>query len=109
MMETEYKAAEKVFNLKFCNLKTLKRCMKIKKYTKVGNLIFYIGLLVFVLGLSMNKDIGWSKYYPEHYTNYSMPIMIAGVGIVIITNFFRKKKKSNDEGNKINTTTEKHD
>ncbi|WP_430788052.1 hypothetical protein VBD025_18080 [Virgibacillus flavescens] len=85
------------------------RCMKIKKYTKAGNLLFYIGLLVFVLGLSMNKDIGWNKYYPEHYINYSMPIMLAGVVIVLTTNFFRKKKKSNDEENKNNKTTEEKD
>ncbi|ASN06768.1 hypothetical protein [Virgibacillus necropolis] len=67
--------------------------MIIKKYTKAGNIIFYIGLLVFVFGLSMNEDIGWKKYYPEHYTSYSLPIMLAGVAIVIVTNFFRKKKK----------------
>lgn len=78
--------------------------MTIKKYTKAGNIIFYIGLLVFIFGLSMNEDIGWKKYYPEDYTNYSMPIMILGVVIIVGTNFFRKKKqKDKDNNSKSNT------
>lgn len=73
-----------------------------KKYTKAGNILFYIGLLVFIFGLSMNEDIGWKKYYPEHYTNYSLPIMIFGVVIILLTNFFRKKKQNdNNSNNKI--------
>ena len=73
--------------------------MTIKKYTKVGNIIFYIGLLVFIFGLSMNEDIGWKKYYPEDYTTYSMPIMILGVVIIVGTNFFRKKKQKDKDNN----------
>ncbi|WP_404451526.1 hypothetical protein LG329_14480 [Virgibacillus necropolis] len=75
--------------------------MTIKKYTKAGNVIFYFGLLVFIFGLSMNENIGWKKYWPEHFTSYSLPIMISGVVIIILTNFFRKKKsdKSNESNN----------
>ncbi|ASK61008.1 hypothetical protein CFK37_01665 [Virgibacillus phasianinus] len=79
--------------------------MAIKKYTRAGNIIFYIGLIVFIFGLSMNENIGWKKFYPEHYTSYSTPIMIVGVVIVIVTNFFRKKKL--DESGK--GETEKND
>lgn len=71
--------------------------MTIKKYTKAGNILFYLGLLVFIVGLSMNENIGWKKYFPEHFTDYSMPIMISGVVIILLTNFFRKKKKTNDD------------
>lgn len=76
--------------------------MTIKKYTRAGNIIFYIGLIVFVFGLSMNEDIGWKKYYPEDFTSYSMPIMLLGVVIILMTNFFRKKKQEGNNNSKGN-------
>lgn len=76
--------------------------MTMKQYKVMGNIIFYIGLLVFIFGLSMNENIGWKKFYPEHYTSYSTPIMFLGVIIIITTNFFRKKKLKNNETDKDN-------
>ncbi|WP_102028887.1 hypothetical protein [Salirhabdus sp. Marseille-P4669] len=59
-----------------------------KKYTLTGNIIFYLGLVVFLAGLLL-RDAKSEAFQP--YVEHGTPIMIAGIVIVILTNFFRRK------------------
>ncbi|WP_228027559.1 hypothetical protein [Bacillus fonticola] len=60
---------------------------ELKKYTKIGNIIFYVGLTLFAIGFALkNTDV------PASYSNFSTPFIVAGFVFLIATNFFRKKR-----------------
>ncbi|MRG87502.1 hypothetical protein [Salinibacillus xinjiangensis] len=63
--------------------------MTLDKYTKVGKILFWIGLAIFVVGLGFNENLTDA---PEQLAGISRPIMITGIVVVFLTNFFRKKK-----------------
>ncbi|SET71970.1 hypothetical protein SAMN05421676_10766 [Salinibacillus kushneri] len=60
------------------------------KYTRTGNIIFWTGIVIFVIGAAMHENITGA---PEPYTSFARPVMIAGVVVVFLTNFFRKKRE----------------
>ncbi len=62
----------------------------LKKYTVIGNILFYVGLIVFIAGLII-RDSKSDTLAP--YVEHSNTIMISGIVLVFLTNFFRKKKQ----------------
>src|SRR5699024_11785654 len=47
---------------------------------------------VFIVGLIFNERMNLTESIPESLSPLSQPIMIAGVVLIFITNFFRKKQ-----------------
>ncbi|GAA0498439.1 hypothetical protein GCM10008986_26930 [Salinibacillus aidingensis] len=60
------------------------------KYTRTGNIIFWIGIVIFIIGAAMHENITGA---PEPYTSYARPVMILSVIVILLTNFFRNDKK----------------
>ncbi|QHS24275.1 hypothetical protein GWK91_15845 [Virgibacillus sp. MSP4-1] len=60
------------------------------KYTRTGNIIFWTGIVIFIIGAAMHENISGA---PEPYTTYARPVMILGVIVILLTNFFRNDRK----------------
>jgi hypothetical protein len=57
----------------------------LKKYTLVGNILFYLGIVVFFIGFIFRET-------ESTYQQYAKPVMIGGIVVILLTNFFRKKQ-----------------
>lgn len=62
-----------------------------KKQTMFGKVIFWIGLLFFMLGMAFNKTLGLKTDGPEEFSTFSIPSIILGIILIVISNFFRNK------------------
>ena len=63
-----------------------------KKHTKLGKSIFWLGFLFFITGMMFNERIGTITDGPEVFSTFSLPLLITGIIIVLISNFFTNKK-----------------
>jgi len=60
-----------------------------KNHSKFGKVFFWFGFLLFILGFMFNEEIG---VLAEDFYPFSLPAIIIGITIIIISNFFKKKK-----------------
>lgn len=64
----------------------------LSKKSKPGKIIFIVGFILFVFGIIFNKSLGLADT-PEYLETIALPIIIFGVIMLIISNFFRKSEK----------------
>lgn len=62
-----------------------------KKHTKIGKIFFWFGFLFFISGMAFNQTIGVIKDGPEALSSFSMPSIISGLILIIVSNFFKRK------------------
>ncbi|RDW15123.1 hypothetical protein [Oceanobacillus chungangensis] len=63
-----------------------------KKHTKFGKIIGWLGFLFFMLGFAFNERIGvMVEDIPEVYYPFSLPSIIIGIILLVISNFFKKR------------------
>ncbi|KLV14752.1 hypothetical protein ABW02_25885 [Niallia circulans] len=63
-----------------------------KKYTILGKVIAWLGFLFFMLGFMFNESIGVLREdIPEDFYPFSLPSIIIGIILLLISNFFKKK------------------
>jgi hypothetical protein len=62
-----------------------------KKHTTFGKVIGWLGFLFFMLGFTFNGKIGVISDAPENLAALSVPGIIIGIVLMIISNFFRRK------------------
>lgn len=63
-----------------------------KKHSKLGKVVFWFGLLFFILGWMFNEEIGiLAEDIPEVFYPFSLPAIIIGIITIFISNFFKKK------------------
>lgn len=60
-----------------------------KKHSPLGKVIFWLGFLLFVLGIAFNDSLGWIADGPKILSSFSIPSIITGVILIIISNFFK--------------------
>ena len=65
--------------------------MLFTSYNRTGKVISFIGIWMFAFGFTFNKRIGIADT-PELFTFLSIPAMIIGVVLLIMSNFFKLKK-----------------
>ena len=64
-----------------------------KKHSKFGKVVFWFGYLLLMLGFMFNERIGvLAEDIPEVLYPFSLPSIIIGAILIIISNFFKKKK-----------------
>lgn len=56
-----------------------------KKRNKIGRLLFFIGTVLSACGIAL----GLIKDTPEPLSTFSMPFIIVGVIVLIMSNFYR--------------------
>ncbi|RLL48434.1 hypothetical protein D8M04_04015 [Oceanobacillus piezotolerans] len=63
-----------------------------KKHTKFGKVIGWLGFLFFISGLFFFSESGvMAEDIPEFFYPFALPSIIIGVILLVISNFFRKK------------------
>lgn len=63
-----------------------------KKHTKFGKVIGWLGFLLFMLGFMFNESIGvLAEDIPEDFYPFALPSIIIGIILLLLSNFFRKK------------------
>lgn len=62
-----------------------------KKNTPLGKVIFWAGFLFFILGMSFNESLGWIQDAPGFFSSFSIPAVIIGIVLIVISNFFVRK------------------
>ncbi len=65
-----------------------------KRYNKFGKILFYIGILLSAVGFSFNQRIGIADT-PEPYATFSIPLIVIGIILLVISNFYKKSKENN--------------
>ncbi len=63
-----------------------------KKNTQFGKIIFWLGFLLFILGSAFNETLGIIKDAPGSFYSFSIPAIIIGIILLIISNVFIKEK-----------------
>ncbi|WP_456276366.1 hypothetical protein [Bacillus sp. AK128] len=61
-----------------------------KNHTKIGKVIYWLGFLVFMFGIMFNEHIGILGEESSEFSSYSIPAIIIGIVLIVITNFFKK-------------------
>ncbi len=61
-------------------------------HTTVGKVIFWVGFTLFILGFGFNKNFGIINDVPEIYGTLSLPAIILGVVLLLLSNFYKKSK-----------------
>jgi len=61
-----------------------------KNRTRMGKVLAYLGIFLFVTGIGFNQSIGYIDK-SEPYTSFSIPLIIIGMVLTISSNFFKKK------------------
>jgi vacuolar-type H+-ATPase subunit I/STV1 len=62
-----------------------------KKHTLAGKVIAWTGFFLFIFGVMFNEQIGvLAEDIPETLYPFSLPAIIAGIVIILISNFFKK-------------------
>ncbi|WP_077622639.1 hypothetical protein [Sediminibacillus massiliensis] len=63
-----------------------------KKHNVFGKIIFWLGFFLFILGVSVNGTVGIVKDAPDIVSYYSLPALIVGVLLLLISNGFKKEE-----------------
>jgi hypothetical protein len=66
----------------------------LKRHNKIGKFLFYIGILLSVVGFSFNQTIGITDT-PEPYATLSVPLIVIGIILLVVSNFYKKSKENN--------------
>ncbi len=61
-----------------------------KKHTLFGKVIFWLGFLIFIAGFIFNESIGTIQDVPASVYSLSIPAIIIGIILIIISNVFKK-------------------
>ncbi|WP_018930510.1 hypothetical protein [Gracilibacillus lacisalsi] len=61
------------------------------KHTLFGKVIFWLGFLIFILGFMFNETLGIIQDVPASVYSFSMPAIIIGIILIIISNVFKKE------------------
>ena len=64
-----------------------------KKHTKFGKVIFWLGFLFAILGLAFNEKLGAITDGPEFFSTFSIPSIIIGIILIVISNFLKSKNE----------------
>lgn len=70
------------------------RWLNLKKHTKFGKVFFWFGLLFFMSGVAFNQRLGVITEGPEILSTFSIPLIILGIILIVISNFFRNKNSN---------------
>lgn len=62
-----------------------------KKHNPLGKGFFWIGFALFILGLAFNESIGLIPENPETLSSFSVPSIIFGIVMIVVSNFFGRK------------------
>lgn len=63
-----------------------------KKHTTLGKIISWLGFLLSIIGLMFNEGIGiLAEDIPETFYPFSLPLIIIGIILLLVSNFFKKK------------------
>ncbi len=62
-----------------------------KKHTRFGKVIFWLGFPFFMLGITFNKTLGAIVDSQEVFSIFSIPSIIIGIILIVISNFFKNK------------------
>ncbi|MFD1849319.1 hypothetical protein D8M05_15925 [Oceanobacillus bengalensis] len=62
-----------------------------KKHNRTGKLLYFIGILLFAIGFTLNQTIGIIEA-PEPYTSFSIPLIVIGIILLVASNFFKSSK-----------------
>jgi len=65
-----------------------------KKHTKFGKVIGWLGFLIFMSGLLFSESGVMAEDIPEYFYPFALPSTIIGIILLLLSNFFRKKKSS---------------
>ncbi|MGN8644906.1 hypothetical protein ACTNEO_02310 [Gracilibacillus sp. HCP3S3_G5_1] len=63
-----------------------------KKHTLIGKVLFWLGFLIFILGFIFNKTVGIIQEVPESVYSLSIPAIIIGIVLIIISNVFKNRE-----------------
>ncbi|ASN05421.1 hypothetical protein [Virgibacillus necropolis] len=64
-----------------------------KKHSKLGKVIGWLGFLFFISGLLFFSESGvMAEDIPEVFYPLALPSIIIGIILLVISNFFKKKK-----------------
>jgi glycopeptide antibiotics resistance protein len=66
----------------------------LKRYNKIGKILFYLGTLLMAVGFSFNQTIGIADT-PEPYATFSIPLIIIGIILGVASNFYKKSNECN--------------
>ncbi|WP_132010076.1 hypothetical protein [Mesobacillus foraminis] len=66
------------------------------KRTKIGKILYYTGILLFAAGFAFNQRIGIADT-PEPYGALSLPLIVAGIVLVITSNFYKQVKENKQD------------
>lgn len=64
-----------------------------KIHTPLGKVIYWLGFLLFILGIGFNENFGIISDSPGILTSFSIPAIIIGIILLLISNFFKKRNK----------------
>jgi len=64
-----------------------------KKHTQFGKVIFWLGFFLFVLGVFFNERVG-TITDPQIFSSFSLPAILTGIVLLVISNFFIKESIS---------------
>lgn len=64
----------------------------LSKKSKTGKVIFIVGFILFVFGIIFNKRLGLADT-PVFLETIALPMIVFGVIMLIMSNFFRKSEK----------------
>lgn len=62
-----------------------------RKHSPLGKVVFWLGFLLSVLGVAFNDSIGMITDGPDIFSSFSVPAVIIGVSLIIVSNFFRNR------------------
>ncbi|MEK4486077.1 hypothetical protein MHH81_10875 [Psychrobacillus sp. FSL H8-0484] len=65
-----------------------------KRHTKTGKILFYLGVWLMAAGFAFNQTFGIADT-PEPYATFSIPLIVIGIILGVVSNFYKKSKESN--------------
>ncbi|MFJ7729650.1 hypothetical protein ACIQXV_26560 [Neobacillus sp. NPDC097160] len=66
--------------------------MFLKRFNRTGKILAFIGIWVAAIGIAFNKTRGVPKTnIPELLASFSVPLIVTGILLLIVSNFFRGK------------------
>ncbi|RIW30420.1 hypothetical protein D3H55_16940 [Bacillus salacetis] len=61
--------------------------------TLLGKVLFWLGFLLFIFGFIFNSSVGIIEDGPEFFPTISIPAIIAGIILIVLSNFFKKRNR----------------
>ncbi|GAA0603313.1 hypothetical protein GCM10009001_20340 [Virgibacillus siamensis] len=62
-----------------------------RKHSPLGKVVFWLGFLLSVLGIAFNDSLGMITDGPDIFSFFSVPAIITGVILIIVSNFFKNR------------------